>query len=127
MHYNALKSNTELCSKLEDYLVKFFLYMYEEWKAMGIFKNIVDNSEKVTEGYKSGKSLIEYLTEPTLCVDPQGGEGVGYGIECECPWEPEHQCMIIIRNDDLLYVGQSNGLDPWGDEDDYYCIWHDEA
>ena len=26
----------------------------------------------------------------------------------------------------IMYVGPSEGEDPWGDEDDYYCIWEDE-
>ena len=93
---------------------------------MGIYDEIVNEIEPVMEGYKSGRNLIEYLSEPTLYVYPPKGDGIGYGIECDCPWEPEHQCLIIIRNDELLYVGQSDGLDAWGDEDDYYCIWHDE-
>ncbi len=51
---------------------------------------------------------------------------IGYGIECECPWEPEHQCIILIRNNNVVYVGPSEGNDPWQDENEYYCIWNDE-
>jgi len=123
-HYNNLKNNPGLLAKLEEYLSRFFLYMYDEWKAMGIYDDIVDDMEPVMQGHKSGKSLLGYLSNPTLYVYPANGEGVGYGINCDCPWEPEHQCLIIIRNDELLYVGQSDGLDAWGDEEDYYCIWH---
>lgn len=125
-HYNSLNNNIDMLLKLQEYLVRFFLYMYSEWKEMGIYDEIVNEIEPVMEGYKSGRNLIEYLSEPTLYVYPPKGDGIGYGIECDCPWEPEHQCLIIIRNDELLYVGQSDGLDAWGDEDDYYCIWHDE-
>ena len=56
---------------------------------------------------------------------PQRQDEIGYGIECECPWEPEHQCCILIRNDKVVYVGTSEGLDPWGEEDDYHCVWDD--
>jgi hypothetical protein len=77
-------------------------------------------------GYKTGKNLIDYLSEPTLYIYAPQGDDIGYGIECDCPWEPEHQCLILIRNDKLLYVGQSEGLDSWCDEEEYYCIWHDE-
>ncbi len=126
-HYNRLSGNSGLLHKLQEYLAAFFLYMYDEWKAMGIYEEIVEDIEPVMEGYKSGRNLIEYLSRPTLYVYPPNGDGIGYGIECECPWEPEHQCLIIIRNDELLYAGPSDGLDAWGDEEDYYCIWHDNA
>lgn len=124
-HYNSLSSNSALQQKLQEYLAAFFLYMYDEWKAIEIYGRIVDALEHVMEGYKSGKKLIEYLSKPTLYVYAPNGDGVGYGIECNCLWEPEHQCLIIIRNSDLLYVGPSCGLDAWGDSEDYYCIWHD--
>lgn len=126
VHYNNLCNNNDMMLKLQTYLEKFFLYMYTEWKEMGIYDEIVEKIEPVMEGYKSGKNLIEYLSSPTLYVYPPNNEDIGYGIECNCPWEPEHQCLILIRNNDVLYVGQSDGLDPWGDEDDYYCIWNDE-
>lgn len=31
----------------------------------------------------------------------------------------------MIRNDKVVYIGPSEGEDPWGDEEDYYCIWND--
>lgn len=125
-HYNSLNNNNDLIFKLQQYLSKFFLYMYDEWKAIGIYDEIIEKSEQVMEGYKTGKNLINYLSKPTVYVYAPKGNDIGYGIECDCPWEPEHQCLILIRNDELLYVGQSDGLDAWGDEEDYYCIWHDE-
>lgn len=125
-HYNDLNNNRDICIKLQEQLVKFFLYMYEEWKEMGIYDELVNELESVMDAYKAGKNLIDFLSRPTLYVYPPQGNGIGYGIECDCPWEPEHQCLIIIRNNELLYVGQSDGLDAWCDEDDYYCIWNDE-
>ncbi len=125
-HYNNLNNNSDILLKLQQYLSKFFLYMYNEWNCMGIYDEIIDEIETVMEGYKSGKNLIEYLFQPTLYVYAPQGDDIGYGIECDCPWEPEHQCLILIRNNELLYVGQSDGLDAWGNEEDYYCIWHDE-
>jgi hypothetical protein len=125
-HYNNLNNNSNMLSDLQQYLEKFFLYMYDEWKEMGIYEEIVDEIEPVMAGYKTGKNLIDYLSEPTLYIYAPQGDDIGYGIECDCPWEPEHQCLILIRNDKLLYVGQSEGLDSWCDEEEYYCIWHDE-
>ncbi len=125
-HYNNLSQNKDMLLKLDEYLEKFCLYMYEEWKAMGIYDDIAEDTEPCIEAIEKGKSLLKYLSRPTLYVYPPQGEGIGYGIECDCPWEPEHQCLILIRDDELLYVGPSDGLDSWGEEEDYYCIWHDE-
>ena len=126
-HYNGLLCNLQICNQIQKGLEKFFLYMYHEWIDFGdIYDNIAKSLEPVMDGYKSGKQLIKYLYNPTLCVFPQLKNEIGYGLECECPWEPEHQCLILIRNDKVVYVGPSEGNDPWGDEDDYYCIWNDE-
>jgi len=125
-HYNSLNNNSDILLELQEYLARFFLYMYSEWKEMGIYDEIVDNIEPVMKSYKVGENLIKYLSRPTLYVYAPQGDGIGYGIGCDCTWEPEHQCLIIIRNDELLYVGPSDCLDAWGDEDDYYCIWNDE-
>lgn len=48
------------------------------------------------EGYKAGNQLVTYLYKPTLYVFSQLEGEIGYGIKCECPWEPEHQCSIEI-------------------------------
>lgn len=125
-HYNKLADNKAICDKIQEELSLFFLYMYDEWGAMGdIYGDIANSLKDVMEGYKVGTPLISYLSRPTFYVYPQMENEIGYGIECECPWEPEHQCMILIRNDKVVYVGPSEGEDPWGDEDDYYCIWKD--
>lgn len=31
-HYNNLNNNSNMLLKLQEYLIKFFLYMYAEWK-----------------------------------------------------------------------------------------------
>ena len=48
------------------------------------------------EGYKAGNQLVTYIYKPTLYVSSQLEGEIGYGIKCECPWEPEHQCSIEI-------------------------------
>lgn len=81
VHYNSLNSNSGMLLKLQEYLVRFFLYMYAEWKDMGIYDEIIDGIEVIMESYKSGKNLIEYLSNPTLYVYPPKGDG----MECDCP------------------------------------------
>lgn len=126
IHYNSLMDKKEMYVKIQEGLEKFFLYIYDEWKAFNdIYGDIVDSLNVVMDEYKEGKNLISFLSDPTLFVFPQKENEIGYGIACNCPWEPEHQCLILIRNNTVVYVGPSEGLDPWGDEEDYYCIWNE--
>ena len=101
--------------------------MYEEWKAMGIYDDITRDIEPVINGYKEGKSLLKYLTKPGLYIElPENIDEIGYVIQTECPWEPEHMCAIVILENELKYVGPSEGNTPWDDDDEYYCIWNDD-
>lgn len=125
-HYNSLSKKPDVLEQIQSGLEKFFLYMHDEWQGFeDIYGDIAKSLESVMKEYKDGKPLVSFLYRPTLYIFPQLENEIGYGIECECPWEPEHQCMILIRNNKVVYVGPSEGNDPWQDEDDYYCIWND--
>ena len=96
-----------------------------------------------TQGIAKGLEITEPICSPTFTIVQEYEEGrmpfyhfdvyriadieemdeIGYGIECDCSWEPEHSCLILVRNEKLLYVGESDGLDPWGEVEDYHCIW----
>lgn len=121
-HFNSLGGKPELIASVERRLGKFFQYMYDEWAAMGIYEQIVDSLKDVKEGYAAGRKMSAYLSEPGMIVYPQKNGEIGYGIECQCPWEPEHQCLILIRNDECVYVGPSEMLDPW-DEEYLHCVF----
>lgn len=126
-HYNTLTEKRDVMEQIQNGLEKYFLYMCDEWKDFGgMYGDIEESLKPVMDGYRQGTELVTYLYKPMLYVYPQMENEIGYGIECECPWEPEHQCNILIRNDKVLYVGPSEGLDPWCDESEYYCIWNDE-
>ncbi|MCR5738164.1 MAG: hypothetical protein K6G64_11025 [Eubacterium sp.] len=126
-HYNSLVDKKEICDAIDKGLEKFFLYMFEEWECMeDIYSDIAKSLIPIMDGYKAGKKLLSYLYNPSLVVYAQQNEELGYSIESECPWEPEHMCLILIRNDDVVYVGPSGGQEPWDDEDELYCIWNDE-
>ncbi len=124
-NYNRLADHPETIAAIEKGLEQFFLYMYDEWDAMGIFDHIVESLKPVMEEYHKGTRLSTFLSRPTMIVYPQQNGETGYGIECDCPWEPEHQCLILIRNDTCVYVASSEMLDPWSDEDELRCIWND--
>ena len=129
-HFNKLDTNQPLLEEIQNKIAKFMLYVYEEWNGMGIYDDIAKGMESALKGYMEGRNLWEFLSNPTLFVVlPEDGETteIGYVIEADCPWEPEHQCSIIIRGNHLKYVGPSEGNTPWDDDDEYYCIWNDEA
>ena len=127
MQYNALTNNEKLMDEIQQNLAKFMLYMYEEWKEMDIYDDIAEGIRPAIKSYEAGESLLKYLTKPRLYIEQpeDGSDEIGFVLEAECPWEPEHMCCIIIRGDELKYVGPSEGNTPWDDEGDYYCIWND--
>lgn len=127
-HYNCLNENPELMADIREKLAKFMYYMRDEWESMGIYDDIAEDTEKAVEEYESGGDILKYLTKPCLNIEMSEdySDETGYSITAECPWEPEHQCSIIIRGDQLKYVGPDDGNTPWDDDDEYYCIWLDE-
>ena len=128
VHYNRLKDDSGFMADLRDKLAKFMYYMRNEWEAMGIYDDIAEDTDKAVADFESGGDILKYLTRPYFNVEiPEDGtDEIGYSIVAECPWEPEHQCSIIVRGDQLKYVGPDDGSTPWDDEDQYYCIWLDE-
>ena len=124
--YNALPEGGAIDDAIQRGLERFFLYMYDEWGAFDIYDGIAQSLIPIMDGYKNGARLISYLYKPSLAVYAQRNGEVGYGIECECPWEPEHMCLILVRNGEVVYVGPSEGQEPWDDEDEFYCIWNEE-
>lgn len=127
-HYNRLTENPALLDKIRENLKKFMYYMRDEWEAMGIYEEIAEDTDKAVKGCEAGEDIIKSLTNPCLSIElPEDDtDEIGYNIESDCPWEPEHQCSIIIRNDTLKYVGPCERNTPWDDDDEYYCIWLDE-
>ncbi len=70
-HYNNIHNKQDICNKIQTGLEKFFLYMYDEWRAFDdIYGEIADSLEVIMNGYKEGKKLISYLSKPTLYVFP---------------------------------------------------------
>ena len=128
--YNKLNENQKLLDDIQEKLARFMLYMYDEWEAMDIYDDIASETKKAVEAYNLGEQLITFLSNLRLYVELPMEETeedeIGYCIEADCPWEPEHQCSIIIRGDEVKYVGPSEGNTPWDDEDEYYCIWNEE-
>ena len=122
-HYNALGEDKALLEAIENGLAAFLFFMHEEcdWD-----EETADRIEAAIRAYRSGQSLLPFLAKPRLYIHlPGDSDEVGYLIEAECPWEPEHMCDIILRGHVLKYVGPGVGFTPWEDDGTYYLIWNE--
>lgn len=75
--------------------------------------------------YKGKENILEYLSNLHMYVFYPKDDRIGYNIECDCTWEPEQQCSIIIRENEVLYAGPSEGFNAWSDGE-FFCIWEDQ-
>lgn len=80
--------------------------------------------DTLTFDVRTVKSMLECIYPQTVYIDAPEGYGKGVRLECECDWEEECEGLmtIIIRDGEILYVGQSNDLSPF-DELEYF---HDD-
>ncbi len=126
--YNSLADNAALLDDIRGKLTRFMLYMRDEWEQMDIYEDIAEDSARAARECAAGKDVISLLTSPCLTAElPEDDcDEIGYEIDADCPWEPEHQCSMIIRSGEVKYVGPCEGNTPWDDDDEYYCIWLDD-
>lgn len=77
--------------------------------------------KSLTFDVRTVKNMLECIYPQTVYIDAPEGYGKGIRLECECDWEEECEGLmtVIIRDDDILYVGQSNDLSPF-DEFEYF-------
>lgn len=122
-HYNALREDKALLEAIEKGLAAFLFFMHEEcdWD-----EETADRIEAAIRANRSGQGLLPFLKKPGLYIHlPGDSDEVGYLIETECPWEPEHMCDIILRGHVLKYVGPGAGFTPWEEDDTYDLIWNE--
>lgn len=88
--------------------------MLEEWNE----EFVEEINEKVPSDV-SGRDILNYIENPIVHIMGPLGEGVGYSVSGYCEWEPEHGVEFIIRDGDLLYVGEEYCLGAWASDDEY--------
>lgn len=102
--------------------VAYCNFMREQW---GDFSDIYpDIDDKINTNIPediSGRDILRYISEPILYIFEPEGEGIGYTVEAQCLWEPEHGLALIIRDDKVLYVGEPDGSSAWEDDEQYEC------
>lgn len=75
-----------------------------------------DFDEDIPEDIK-GRDILDYYAPVSLNIEAPPSPGViGYSIEGECDWDPEHGVQIIIRDDRLVLVSSFNGRSVWDDD-----------
>jgi len=106
----------KLINKICERVSAYHQFMLDEWNE----EFVQEINEKVPKDV-SGREILKYITNPELIIyqPKEGCKGIGYTIAGNCEWEPEHGIDIIIRDDALLYVGPSECLGSWADDDEY--------
>lgn len=104
--------------------IKYCNYMREEWGDFSdIYPDIAENIDANIPEDISGRDILKYIFKPILYIFAPQGEGIGYTVEAQCVWEPEHGLALIIRDDRVLYVADPVGLDAWEDEEEYRTVF----
>lgn len=103
-----------------DMAIKYCKFMIEEWGDFSdIYGDISNDINKCIPEDIVRRDILKYISRPHLYVFPPEKDETGYNVECDCVWEPEHGLDLIIRGDRVLYVGQSEGLGAWADDEEY--------
>lgn len=67
--------------------------------------------------------VLKYVYPLNISIEKPEEPLIAYSIECGCDWEEEHGAEIIIKGDELLYVGEFAGLGPWADKECYKTVF----
>lgn len=49
---------------------------------------------------------------------------IAYSVDGSCDWEVEHGLQIVVRDDEILYVGNYEGVSIWDEKDNYIDEWN---
>lgn len=73
----------------------------------------------------TGREILNYCCPSCLSVEaPPSEDIIGYSVEGNCDWEPEHGIQVIIRGDRLLFVSSFEGRSVWDSEESYRDEWN---
>ncbi len=111
-HFQSLKDKVidKICERTSDY----HMFMLDEWD-----EDFVDEINEKVPSDVSGRDILKYIENPKVFILPPEGDGIGYVVEGDCAWEPEHGIDIILLDDKVVDVGPAEDLSPWDDEDEF--------
>lgn len=66
------------------------------------------------------ENIKKYIYPSMLIIDEPEDDRIGFHIECNCEWEPEHGLELTFLDGKLIYAGLFNDCGAWDeyDEDD---------
>lgn len=67
--------------------------------------------------------ILKHVYPLNISIEKPEEPVIAYSIECGCDWEEEHGVEIIIKDDDVLFVGEFAGLGPWADKECYETVF----
>lgn len=110
----------ELCEKA----IRYCNFMREQWGDFSdIYPDIAEDIDTNIPEDVSGRDILKYIFKPVLFISAPKGEGIGYTIEAQCVWEPEHGVDMIFRDNKVLYVADPEGLGAWEDDEEYRTVF----
>lgn len=118
-HVNSLKPET--IAFLIERLNKYYNFMLDAWSE--IDDSIVENIKTKMSNMNRVSDILQHVKPTTFVVTTPKGSETAYSLECECVWESEHGVDIIIKGNQLLYVGPVQCLGPWCDDKEYKCLF----
>lgn len=112
---NSLPEDTvkAICEAAKRYCLHFKDICGDEWDEWN------EMSFKITKNTPA-EQLKSEIYPTVLIVDKPEDERIGFHIECNCSWEPEHGLEITILDGKLVYLGAFESRRAWSrfDPDD---------
>lgn len=105
---NSLSEDTvkAICEAAKRYCLHFKDICGDEWDEWN------EMSFKITKNTPA-EQLKSEIYPTVLIVDKPEDERIGFHIECNCSWEPEHGLEITILDGKLVYLGAFESRRAW--------------
>ena len=120
-HFNSLAK--PVVDTIRHRLTKYCQFMFESWQEMGIYEKVLSNIESKMACCNTSFDIFHHIQLQTMVIETPKQSVPAYSLSGNCDWEPEHGFEIIIKDNDVLYVGQPTMIGPWGNAEDYRCIY----
>ena len=61
------------------------------------------------------EEILEYVYPSALIVRKPQDDRIGFHLEMECDWEPEHGLEWSVLDGKVMYVGAFSSVSPWSE------------
>lgn len=109
---SCIEHINNLSPSLKNYLTER-LYKYYDF-----IRRECDDVEDI-----SFDDILKHVYPLNISIEKPEEPLIAYSIECGCDWEEEHGAEIIIKDNEILFVGEFVGLGPWADKECYETVF----